>query len=166
MTSQKVQKRNFVEERLLRFRLPIIIATHVVIFLFSIWFAFELRFDFIIDETYLPILYVSIPVFIVIKLVVFFFFQQFSGWWRYVTLHDLLHQVRASIISMFLAMVVILSLSLSNFPRSIFLLDFIITILALSSVRVTIRLYRERFSPGIFISTGDNLRTIIMQLML
>lgn len=92
-----------------------------------------------------------------IKLVVFGLFRQYSGWWRYVGISDLLVVAKASLISttviILLWYFVILRVDflrfgverLQNIGDGVILLDFFITIMMLSGLRMVVRLYHEEF---------------------
>ncbi len=129
---------------LTKFRKTFIVSTHVVVFAISLWLGFALRFDFEIPAEYNTFLARTMPIFIVVKLVGFLLFNQYSGWWRFVTLHDLLGIARAAVVSALSLAGVILIAGLREFPRSVFVLDALLTVGLLSTIRVGIRLFRER----------------------
>jgi len=87
-------------ERLVRFRRPLIILTHVGAFVTSLFLSFLLIHQMQLERRWavwpFPIvLAVAIPV----KLLVFGYFRQFRGWWRYVGIGDLIEIAKASIAS-------------------------------------------------------------------
>ena len=135
---------NALINRLTQFRKLFIVGTHIGVFALSLWAAFALRFDFSIPRDYETLLAQTVPIFILVKLVAFWIFNQYSGWWRYVTLQDLLGIARAAAVSLLSLAGVVLIADLRAFPRSVFVLDSVMTVAMLSTIRVSIRLFRER----------------------
>ena len=135
---------NALISKLTQFRKLFIVSTHVCVFALSLWAGFLLRFDFAVPEEYGALLLRTLPIFIAVKLVAFWLFNQYSGWWRYVTLHDLLGIGRAAGVAALSLAGVILIADLREFPRSVFILDAVMTVVMLSTIRVSIRLFRER----------------------
>ncbi|TFG50810.1 MAG: polysaccharide biosynthesis protein [Candidatus Brocadiia bacterium] len=146
---------------MLRFRKPLIIIAHVIAFTLSLMLAFllvnsmQLKREWLIDKFPQLLLYS-----ITIKLIVFGFFKQYRGWWRYVGITDLISIAAASLVSTFL--IVALWSVMLNTPsyirdsrfldklkmvdQGVFLTDMFATILMLGGLRMGIRLYYEEFS--------------------
>ena len=69
----------------------------------------------------------------------------FSGWWRYVSLPDLLVVLRASVYGSFVfAPMAVAAYRFSYFPRSVLILDGMICFLLMGGVRVSARMLREK----------------------
>jgi hypothetical protein len=88
---------------LLKYRRGLIVFVHVGLFALSLLMAFGLAFNFQnfsdwFGPLYLPIL----SGVLVIKLLVFWCFGLYHGWWRYVSLQDLIQITKASHLSTFL----------------------------------------------------------------
>mgnify|MGYP002379437576 FL=1 len=131
--------------RFARYRKLLIVGTHVVAFVTALVLAFLLRLDFSLSALNRDLLLKTLPVFVAVKLLVFASFKQYSGWWRFVTLSDLLSAMKATAVSaLVLGSFVFLS-ELRNYPRSVLVLDAMLTLAILSSVRVSIRVVRERW---------------------
>lgn len=136
-------------DRSTRFRRFAIIASHAVVFGLAYWLAFQLRFDFTVPsaalkpEDYAGMLASTVLFVIAIKLAVFLAFQQFSGWWRYVTLHDLLAMGKAAATSTVIITFLAYLVGLRSLPRSVFMIDFLLTMSGLALLRVSVRLIRE-----------------------
>lgn len=133
---------------LLALRIGLLAVGHLVLF-FGIYFtAFQLRFEFRIPAGSFEIFWLSLPVIVGVKLVVFYVTGHFHGWWRHVTFADLVALLRASVVSL-LALAAIDHFTLDyQIPRSILLLDFILSILVIGSLRSTWRLLAEVSSLG------------------
>ena len=105
--------------------------------------AFLLRFDFGLPHAYLRHLAFTLPIWIVVKSVVFRFARLDRGWWRYVSTADLLRIVLGNVAGSALSCAIILGVAPSGFPRSIYVLDLMICFLATAGVRVAVRMMAE-----------------------
>jgi FlaA1/EpsC-like NDP-sugar epimerase len=87
----------------------------------------------------------TIAVVVLVKLVVFGSFRVFQGWSRYVTFHDLVTLGKAATVS---SLVLVLSDYLFSpgvsAPRSVFLLDWCLTLIGVGGLRSLSRLIQER----------------------
>lgn len=133
-------------DHLLRYRTPLTAALYTAIFIVSYWLAFQLRFDFVVYESYQRVMWESLAIFVVAKLLSFWALGELSGWWRYVSLNDMLGVSRATALGSLLSLLGVVGFGYFNatpsFPRSIFLVDPILTIALIGGVRVSIRLVR------------------------
>lgn len=113
---------------------------------FSYFFSFLLRFDFIIYENLViePFLK-TVVLLLVARLVLFYYFDLFSGWWRYVGIEDIIKLGNAVLASsmLFIASVVFV-FGLERFPRSVFLIDTIFIFMLLCGIRVLTKLIKEK----------------------
>ena len=107
--------------------------------------AFALRFDLSVPERYVPVVLALLPVLLGCKLAGFAAFRLSKGWWRHVSIRDLEDIVRGNVLAstLFLASVVFVR-GLAGFPRSVFLLDLLLSTVLMAGVRVGIRLVREQ----------------------
>jgi FlaA1/EpsC-like NDP-sugar epimerase len=106
-------------------------------------FAWCLRFDFSFPDRLL--LLSAAPVLIAIRLVSLASFDLLHGWWRYAGVSDVLDIVKAvtlGSIAFFLAMYVFLGVT--TFPRSIYVLEALMTTGLLAGVRLISRATAER----------------------
>ena len=134
---------------LIKNRRPLIIATHLFLVSFSYWLSFVLRFDFIIPAVYWTVFLKTFPIIILLKLVVFYYSGIYYGLWRYVSIGDIWQIIKANFIStLFFVLVIVLMPGVSGFPRSIFILDLVLSVVLISGVRLFTRLFRERFKPS------------------
>jgi FlaA1/EpsC-like NDP-sugar epimerase len=132
----------------------------------------------------MPLFLTALPFFIVFKLLSFAGFRVYRLTWRYVGINDLCNIVVAVVMAELCLMIFILlipfELILSHlppillihssthllfypfigFPRSIFIIDGVITLILISGVRISKRLYLEIFSAKKQIRHGN--RTIII----
>jgi len=129
---------------LLKYRRLGIIAVQTILIPVSYCLAFLLRFDFYLPPNQVDNILKTVPVLIVVRLFFFYYFDLFSGWWRYVSTDDIVKITKAIFFSStgFIAAVVFLY-SLNTYPRSIFIIDTLLIFLLLCGVRFSTRLLRE-----------------------
>ena len=112
----------------------------------SLFGAYLLRFDFIIPKEFFSNAYYFLVVLLFSKLSVNVVFNIYSGLWKYTSVTDLLNIIKASsagtILSAALTLVV---LGFFAIPRSIFLLDYILSTIGFISIRVAVRIYSNYF---------------------
>jgi FlaA1/EpsC-like NDP-sugar epimerase len=111
--------------------------------------AFLLRFDFTLGASKYPqMFYHSLPVNIAVFLVFSGIFNLYQGIWRYVSVDDLADIVKTSGVSTLVFMcVIVFSEHFHGYPRSIYVIDFVLFILLNGGTRFGIRIFRESFVP-------------------
>ena len=97
--------------------------------------AFLLRFDFALPERMLPALRTAVCVWVIAKIAAFHWLRLDRGMWRYFATPDLVRLAAASAIGSAAASAVLLAASLQTFPRSVLVIDFLISLLLTSGVR-------------------------------
>lgn len=145
------------KELILKFRRLIIIATHLALMICAYIIAFYLRLDFRIDSSYWQVIIKTLPVLVVIKMVIFGYFGLYSGLWRYASVDDIWRIIKAHILATlcFVAAIAFLPIRqaginlLDVFPRSVFILDGILSFCFVAGIRFVTRLLRETFRPVI-----------------
>ncbi len=142
---------------LLRFRKQMIMLAHIVVFALSLMMAFLLVNNMQFQREWFVTQYPRLLIFfIIIKLIVFGYFRQFQGWWRFVGISDLLAIVKASLVSTLVLVVLWFSLlmaepirmklrEVTTISQAIFILDMFATIVLLGGLRMAVRLYHEEF---------------------
>ena len=151
-------------ETLLRYRRVLVFLAHIVAFAISLALTFLLIHDMQLKRQWLFYQFPLMLMFVVpIKLIVFGCFKQYSGWWQYVGMSDLLAIAKASLVSTFVIVIIWYGANQSAFIRrgitglseisdGIILLDFFVTMMVLSGIRMAVRLYHEEFTAEV--STG------------
>lgn len=132
-------------------RLPVLLLLHAAIFSVIYSFSFGARYDFLVPTHVRSLLLSTLPVVVLVKVLTFYATGHFHGWWRYVTFADLLGLLRASLLSMML--IIFIDHVLLSFdhpiPRLVILLDTLLTILVIGSLRSLWRMLDEQFRPVI-----------------
>ena len=123
-------------------RREFLVSLDIVAIAISFFGAFLLRFDFTIPAEYNNFYWVWLPVIIVVKLVTFNFLGLYRGIWRYTSLWDLLN-ISKAVTGSSVTIIILFGFiaGFENFPRSIFLLDYLLSIITISVVRIAVRLY-------------------------
>ncbi len=130
--------------QLARFRLPLVIAGHVLLIALANYLAFWLRFDGSIPDRELRSLLLGLPWLLLARVLVFERFRLFEGLWRYTSLWDLRNLIVATGLSSVLFFVVIrFILQIHGYPRSIFVIEAILAIFFLGGIRLLSRTVTE-----------------------
>jgi len=135
----------------------------ILIITASLYLAFALAFDFTLKQRYEQLILSALPVFLIVKLSAFALFRLYRITWRYVGINELLDIVSATVVSESVLMILILVRtppnsfllqSLSTFPRSAFVIDGLISLLLLFTVRVSKRIYLEILHRNTSVTRG------------
>jgi len=103
--------------------------------------SYLLRFEFSLSTIDLAILKKSIIPIVVCKLIFFYLFKLYRGMWRYTSILDLINIIKATLVSSLTIIAVILILfRFQGFPRSIFIIDAVLTLIFISGFRLIVRL--------------------------
>ena len=118
--------------------------------------SYLLRFEFSLSTIDLAILKKSIIPIVVCKLIFFYLFKLYRGMWRYTSILDLINIIKATLVSSLTIIAVILILfRFQGFPRSIFIIDAVLTLIFISGFRLIVRLclssnnYRNIFNKNL-----------------
>jgi FlaA1/EpsC-like NDP-sugar epimerase len=120
-----------------------------------------LRFEGELDGPELRLFWSTVAWVACLKVVSFHYFRVYQGWGRYVTFHDLTLLLKAATVSSFaiLLMDFLLYPGLST-PRSVFLMDWGLTIVSIGGIRSLIRLLEEHEWSG-WLSQGHTPALIV-----
>jgi len=125
----------------------VILLSDMVLFALSLIGAFCLRFDFDFTNTHFKTILLLLPYVVGGKAVVFVFMGLYRGMWRYVSLGDMVRLFYAAFFSSLLITGVIGFLfRFQGFPRSVFVLDFFMTLFFVGGFRLLIRMAYGRIS--------------------
>ena len=137
--------------------------------------AFELRFDQGLPVYYDTLLRRTILLVVAIKLTVFLMFGFHRRWWRYVSVRDMWSAVRGVVVASVLAYVTVYFVSPVHgirLPRSVAVMDLLITLALVAGARLAARTLIERPSFGvvargkevIVVGAGDAGRLIVQEM--
>ena len=129
--------------RLKRFRRPTVRLVQLAIFLFAGVSAFLLRFDFAIPKEDRERLLAGLCIWVMAKIFAFQLFRLDRGWWRYVSVPDLLRVGYANVAGSAFGGIGIWLFAPRGFPRSIYFLDFLVCFIATAGIRLAARVLFE-----------------------
>jgi len=128
----------------------------VLAIVLSLYASFLLRFEFSISDRYYNTLIQVLPFFVAVKLAAFAFFRLYSITWRYVGLSDLWNIIKSLLIAELVLIVLTVGFTpfpkflrflpapdFRGFPRSVFFIDGIISLILIGSLRVSKRFFLE-----------------------
>ena len=125
----------------------IILGIDFLLLTASFYGAHLVRFEFEIPpNTCLSIKWV-LPLLVTLKIFIFHFFDLYRGMWRYTSLADLFNIIKASTLStLVIISIVLFKNRFQGFSRSVFIIDWCLTILFVSAFRLSVRIYFEHLS--------------------
>jgi FlaA1/EpsC-like NDP-sugar epimerase len=135
-------------QKLLRSTVWIIVPFQALLVFCSLVLAWLLRFDFSLP--YRPLLFSAALLLIVIRLAAIGHLDLFHGWWRFAGVSDVLDIAKAVLLgsaTFFLCLYVVLGVK--NFPRSVYILEPLITAGLLASVRLVSRVLAVSARTGL-----------------
>lgn len=146
--------------RNIAFRRILIWATQSGVFALSAIAAFLLRFDFSVPNFYLRYIPYAVAIWLPTKFLVFFAAKLDRGFWRYVSAIDLIRISVANVVASVIGFVFIQWLAPTGFPRSLYVLDLMVCLLATCGLRLLART-TSRFSSQYRTSRASLKRTLI-----
>ncbi len=147
---------------LLTYRRPLIVLAYILLWTTSLLGAFLLRFDFAIPTIYLEQIAIWLPGLLLARIAAFSYFGLFRGMWRYTGTHDLIGLVKATAASSALFAVIMQLGTWHGFPRSIFVTDFVVSILMIGGLRFMVRSLREIAHNPAVQDSGPRKRVLIV----
>lgn len=160
----------------IRFRRPLVVLVHMSLWTVAFVGAFLLRFDFKISAEYWIAISRWLPALLVLRVLTGWYFGMFHGMWRYTGARDLLGLVNASTLSSSLFLVITFLLrSDPVLPRSVLVIDWLVSMALVGGLRLGIRTLREvvlQSSPSrtevrkkiLIVGAGDAGETLVREL--
>lgn len=137
MNTQKTAKMLFHYRRWIRrFVLAFVIVNAMV-------FSFALRFEFAIPPEKLPLLMTGTLLALLVKLPIYCFLGLDRGGWRLLDFNDIRAQFTGNLLASGVFTAATLLAIGPAFPRSVYIIDFLLSFLITSGILVVIRLYNE-----------------------
>lgn len=124
------------------------LAVHAGLVSLAFVLAYCLRFDFAIPESQVRRLGYTLPVLLAIRLPLFGWFHLYKGLWRYFSSRDLVAIVKAVALGSLAFLAAVLLVFGHGFPRSVFLLEGLLTLALVAGVRFTARVAWDRKRNG------------------
>ncbi len=132
-----------MKEHLKKYNRLFILLLDITAITASYWLAFLLRFDFHVPASETLVFLNSVLVILSIRLAVFYKFDLYSGLWRYASIDDLTSIFKATAVSQIFIFAVILFIQHAHYPRSVLIIDPMLTLIFIGGIRFAIRATRE-----------------------
>ena len=142
----------------------------IFIILFSVFIAYELRFDFTIPKQfYISIVFTAL-ILIVIRISLFAYFKIYDISWRHFGFNDTTKLINVVIFSTLLLLIFTYILRLTailTIPRSIIAIEFFISLFLILALRISKRLYLEKYKANalgkysVIVADLDNANSIL-----
>jgi FlaA1/EpsC-like NDP-sugar epimerase len=150
-----------VKNIFLRYRRALIVAFNGAIVCAAYLGAFHIRFEFNLPPYYLLLFLDTLPFLLIIKIVVYHYFGLYSGLWKYVSMEDLWQILKANVVSSVAFLIfIVFTHGLVGFPRSVFILDWILCVGMIAGARFLSRGIREK---NLLVSVkADKIKAVII----
>jgi FlaA1/EpsC-like NDP-sugar epimerase len=126
------------------FRRPLVVAVHLGLWMAAYWGAFLLRFEFEIPAAHWRTAWRVLALLLATQTIVHWRLGLFHGLWRYSGMRDLIQLVKAASISTgILVALWVFVPSKVVFPRTVVILDWLLSIMLVGGLRFGIRTVRE-----------------------
>ncbi|MGL1863321.1 MAG: polysaccharide biosynthesis protein [Pseudodesulfovibrio sp.] len=114
----------------------------LLIFTLALLTAYLFRFDFAIPSQYIVQFKGMLKYVLIFKAVLFVIFGQYRGMWRYTSLDDYWKLLQVTAVqSLILISFVVFRFTFTGVPRSIFVIDWMLTLVLCSGLRISIRAF-------------------------
>ena len=126
-------------------------ALDLILLSVSFYLAHLIRYDLLdaqqrFSHSFLPIL----PWLLGVKIFCFYFFDLYKGMWRYTSFNDLINIFKAASISSLIIIILVLYVTrFENISRSVFVVDWCLTVLSIAALRLIVRLCFEEFTEKV-----------------
>ena len=128
----------------------LILLLDIILLCSSFYLSHLIRFDFNIPHWAMDVMENMLPYVLCAKLLCFYFFDLYKGMWRYTSLNDLMNVVKASTTaSLALIVFILFKTRFEMVSRSVFVIDWCLTVILIISLRVFTRLCFERFTEDV-----------------
>ena len=125
------------------------LSTDIFIIGLSLYLSYALRFDFAIPSHYFNDLGYVFIILLFSKISSFLFFKLYQGMWRFTSISDLINVLKSTFIaSLFSISVILLVLGSNAVPRTVLLIDYMLTTIGIAAVRASVRIYSTKFVVG------------------
>ncbi|MFP4572286.1 MAG: polysaccharide biosynthesis protein [Desulfobacterales bacterium] len=127
----------------------IVLLADIALIAVSLYAANLIRFELDIPGRHKSLFFQALPVAIIIKTALFYFFDLYHGMWRYTSIADLINVIKAAFASTLLIIFILLLINrFAGYSRSVFIIDLLLTIILISGFRVAVRFYFESITEG------------------
>jgi FlaA1/EpsC-like NDP-sugar epimerase len=121
----------------------ITIGADAVLVVLSYYLAFWLRFDGNIPADAAVAFWNTLPLVFLVRFAAFIIFRLYAGFWRYASINDLLSIIKAVSTGTAVLVLPVFFFGIPGYPRSVFLIDWVLMVMFLGGARFAMRAWRE-----------------------
>jgi len=126
--------------RMLRFRLPLILTFQAVVACFSLLGAFLLRFDFNLPPDQLALFYLALPLALCSRMASYLYFRTYTNSWGFAGMRELTDDIKATLLgSVSFILIMVFTMGSSGFPRSVLIFESVLSLMLLSGGKFVFR---------------------------
>lgn len=141
-----------------RYGRPLVWVADVFLVFCAYLLAFQLRFEFALPEEQIVNFRQTVLIVLVCKMIAFYYFDLYRGFWRYASLTDLTSIFKAIVSSQVVIAAFVLFIRHGGFPRSVLIISPVLSLVLVGGVRFFIRFLREIRSEK---DDGGTMKTVI-----
>jgi len=146
--------------RMLRFRLPLILTFQAVVACFSLLAAFLLRFDFNIPPDQLALFYVVLPLALSSRMAGYLYFRTYLNSWGFAGMQELTDDIKATIMgSVSFILIMVFTMGSYGFPRTVLVLEPVLSLMLLGGGKFV---FRYRFHSPHNLDTRKVKHTLVV----
>ena len=149
-------------------RILFFLLSDTLISVFTLYFAYNLRFNFQIPSHFIDNFALIFTVLFVLKISVFIYFRLYRTAWRFFSLHEVKKILLAHIIvySLFFIIFIIFREYMSPLARSIIIIDFMLSLVFISLLRLSKRIILEsgkntKYKNTLIIGANNSIKSIL-----
>ena len=138
------------------------------LFLLTLIFAYELRFNFLVEERFFETFWLVFWVLVTFKIAAFYLFRVYALIWRFFSFSDAENIIKAHIVAygLFVLVYLIFPEWFNPFPRSVIMIDFFLSILFVGAFRGLKRVLSEGrningVKPTLIVGVNSKTNTVI-----
>lgn len=127
-------------------RVIFFLVSDAVLFTLSLYFAYQLRFDFDIPDLYFDRFWNVLAVLGILKIMLLAWFKIYNVSWRFFGLYDAKRVLKAHLLALvgFGVLFYLFNDFFAPMPRSVILIDFFLSVLFVGILRIAKRMVLER----------------------
>jgi FlaA1/EpsC-like NDP-sugar epimerase len=140
LTDLKTEAKPLAGNRMLRFRLPLILTFQAVVACFSLLGAFLLRFDFNIPPDQLALFYLTLPFALCSRMAGYLYFRTYTNSWGFAGMRELTDDIKATLLgSVSFILIMVFTMGSNGFARSVLVLEPVLSLMLLSGGKFVFR---------------------------
>ncbi len=137
----------------MRYRTYFILLFQLMVTVLAYTASFYLRFEFTMPAEYFRMFYETLPILVVCRMASYYIYRIHTGSWLFVSMSDLVDTLKAVLLGSVLFVIgMVFVYGLEEFPRSVFILEAVLSVMLLGGSRFTIRYsyeFKHRVAPKV-----------------